>query len=358
MRTDFVRKYAVFSGRNPAREPTGTQWFCSFPVKLYSLTEDVRSEMENYRMKLKKKQIVLSAAGLGIAAFGAGCMYLANFAMYGRRQTLDEAYSWQAEKYDVSFYEPLEKTDYTIHSYDGYELHVQLCRCPVPGDKYVILSHGYTDNRFGCLKYMKLYLDAGFHCIIYDLRGHGLNERTFCTYASRESKDLHELIADTCRRYGSGITLGLHGESLGASTTIAVLAYDQDLAFAVSDCGFSEITNVMKAGLKMMHLPGWLHYPSSLAAKLRYGYAYTQMRPIDALSGNQVPVLFLHGEDDTFIVPKNSMDMQKADPGYSELYLIPEAKHANSVLKNPELYRQHLYGFLEHILKESADRNM
>ena len=93
--------------------------------------------------------------------------------MTGHRQTLDEAFAWQSDHYDTSFYGQLEKTPYTVTSDDGYVLHAEMLRNHEPSTDYVIISHGYTDNRMGALKYVPTYLGLGYNCIIYDLRGHG-----------------------------------------------------------------------------------------------------------------------------------------------------------------------------------------
>ena len=304
-------------------------------------------------MNRKKNALPFIIPAACAAALCAGSFGLASFAVNGKRQTCGEAWKWQKDHYDVSWYETTEKKSYTVKSYDGYVLHTVFCRCPEESNRYVILSHGYTDNHFGCLKYMKMYLDAGFNCIIYDLRGHGENEKTWCSYSIRESQDLYALIRDTRQRYARAdvpVSIGLHGESLGAATSAAVLKYDQDLSFVVADCGFSEITNVLKAGMKMMHLPSFLVLPASLAARIRYGYFFSQMRPADSLAGNRVPMLFIHGAEDKFITPQNSLDMQQATDGYSALHLIPDAGHAESVLVHPELYKTYLMEFLEAVL--------
>ena len=99
-------------------------------------------------------------AVLLVLIIGAG-FFFASSSMGIRRQTLDEARKWQEEHYDLSWYDPLEKTDYQVASYDGYMLNVELIRNPEVTDKYILLSHGYTDNRFGSLKYTKMYLDLG-----------------------------------------------------------------------------------------------------------------------------------------------------------------------------------------------------
>ena len=281
--------------------------------------------------------IVIIALALMMFIFG---FYLAGFAMGIKRQTLEWARAWQEEHYDLSWYDPLEKEDYTVSSYDDYILHVQLLRNAEETNRYIIISHGYTDNRFGALKYAKMYLDLGFNVIVYDLRGHGLNEETFCTYSVRERKDLAALIQDTRERYPQIQLLGLHGESLGAATSIAVLGEKIQVDFVVADCGFAEIVPVLKGAIKGMRLPTFMVDVASLCAKVRFGYAFSQMRPIDSLDENRAPILFMHGADDNFILPEHSERMKEKTQGYAELHLIPGADHAMSILTRPEEYAE------------------
>ena len=287
--------------------------------------------------------LIVAALLILLAGFG---FFFANYSMSIRRQTLEEARAWQEAHYDLSWYDPLEKEDYTVTSYDGYILHAQFLRNPVRTDRYILISHGYTDNRFGALKYAKMYLDQAFNVIVYDLRGHGLNEPTFCTYSVRERKDLLAMIQDSRRRWPDMTLFGLHGESLGAATSIAVLEETPPVDFVVSDCGFSEILPILKGGLKQMHIPGFVAELASVCAKIRFGYDYQEMRPIDSLTGNTIPILFIHGAEDHFILPEHSRKMMKDTQGYAEVHLIPGAGHAESMLTDPDTYRQLVSSFL------------
>ncbi len=285
--------------------------------------------------------LMLLLGGLGL--------WLAGFVAGGKRQTLKEAYDWQASHYDLSWFTRLHATDYTIRSFDGYELHAQLYRNPnTTGDRYVIITHGYTDNRFGAVKYMKMYLDLGFHCIIYDLRGHGLNVPAPCTYSILESRDLISVIEDTYKRFGAGITLGLQGESLGSASTAHAMKYHPKVAFAVLDCGFADARAVFEHGLSsILHLPKWLVHVAEFGYRLRYHHTFDEMRPVDALTDNTVPMLFLHGTHDELIHPDHSRRMYEATKGYREFHLIPGAEHAGSVIAQPELYHNYVASFLE-----------
>ena len=272
---------------------------------------------------------------------------IAGTSLNGRKkQTLEEARAWQEEHYDLSWYDPMEKTDYTVTSYDGYVLHAQFLKNPGDTDRYILISHGYTDNRFGALKYAYMYLEQGFNVIIYDLRGHGLNEPTFSTYTVRERKDLLAMILDSRERYPNVSLFGLHGESLGAASSIAVLEEKPPVDFVVADCGFSDIVPVLKLVISSMHLPAFLVDTASVCAKVRFGYSFSQMRPIDSLKENTIPILFIHGAEDHFILPKHSKRMKEATKGYAELHLIPGADHAMSVLTDPEAYRKYVADFL------------
>lgn len=274
---------------------------------------------------------------------------MASFVMTGERQTLDEAMKWQSEHYDTSFYEKLDKTDYTVSGYGGYTLHVQMLKNPQDTEQYVILSHGNTDNRIGSLKYVPMYLELGYNCIIYDLRGHGENERTFTTYGILEGEDLQYIIRDARQRYPKLTKLGLHGESLGAATTITALKGKPDVDFAVADCGFADIENVLKEGYRKAGVPEILVDIANIGAKIRYHYALRDMRPIDSLDGNLIPVLFIHGENDELIPPQNSVDMYERTAGEKELKLIPKAGHAESILIAPDYYKEYVKKFVESV---------
>ncbi len=278
-----------------------------------------------------------------------GALGFGTYVMTGKRQTYEEAWEWQSTHYDTSFYETLQKTDYEIASYDGYVLHAQFLKNPVDTDKYMILTHGFTDNHYGALKYAKMYLDYGFNLVIYDLRGHGANKRTFVTYAIRESRDVMAVVADTRRRYGNIRVLGLHGESLGAASTAMCMKYKPQVNFGVCDCGFADIENVIKGSVESMHLPGFCYYLAALGAVIRYHYSFGKMRPIDALSENTVPMLFIHGDADQLIPYQNSERMAAKTAGYSEVRLIPGATHAESVLKDTTAYREYVEAFLKKI---------
>ena len=262
--------------------------------------------------------------------------------------TLDKEISWEKEHGLWGNYDSYEKEEYTVKGYKDYELHVTLVKNPVETDKYVIISHGFKSNRYGAVKYVDSYMDLGFNCIIYDLRDHGENEKTALSLGQFESEDLEKLIEDSYSRYGN-IKLGLHGESMGAATSLMVLAKKPKVDFVVADCGFSNLYNLLHAAYDVAKV-GTVLPSVNIAMKLRYGYDMKKTSPKDALIGNEIPICFIHGEADTFILPENSEVNKAATAGYSELHLVPDAAHARSreVLGEAE-YRSIISNFLDNI---------
>ena len=247
-------------------------------------------------------------------------------------------------------FDSYDKEDYIVTGLDGYELHCAKISTPetVGTGKYLIYSHGHKSNMYAASKYCDAFIDLGFTCIIYDLRDHGANEKAICSMGGYEAQDLNYLIEDTIARYGDVDILGLHGESMGASTTLNALRYTDKVDFVVADCGFESLKFMVHDMYNDMYL-----YPfgtcADLGFKLIYGIDDAQVSGIDALKGSNVPVLFIHGLADDWIDVENSEDMYEvaSQYAYSEIWLVEGAGHARSrQVAGSDEYRNHVESFL------------
>lgn len=244
-----------------------------------------------------------------------------------------------------------DKEDYIVKGLDGYELHCSKISTPetVGTGKYLIYSHGHQSNMYAGSKYCDAFIELGFTCIIYDLRAHGpQNEKAICSMGGYEGQDLNYIIEDTYSRYGDVKLLGLHGESMGASTTLIALRYTDKVDFAVADCGFESLKFMVHDMYNDMYL-----YPfgpcADLGFKLIYGIDDAEVSGIDALKGSDVPVLFIHGLDDNWIDVENSEDMYAVAQqyAYSEIWLVEGAGHARSrQVAGEQAYKEHIESFL------------
>ena len=67
----------------------------------------------------------------------------------------------------------------------------------------------------------------------------------------------------------------------------------------------------------------------------------------EAMKKNTRPVLFFHGEKDTYVYPTNSFQNYMLCRAEKELVIIPGARHLCSAYADPELYQHKMMEFFE-----------
>lgn len=262
------------------------------------------------------------------------------------KEYLSNIHFMQGENIDI-------ENVHTVTTFDDQELWVGFVSGDPNNKHYVVLSHGYTSTRYGMYKYATLWRKMGYNCVIYDNRGHGANEPTTITFGVNESRDLMAVIEDTYNRYGSDIRIGLHGESMGAGLQLMALSYKPKVDFIVNDCGYSEILPVLRWKVQQgFHFPDWLPYVAAPFGRLLYGFWFQDVRPIDRLKENEIPICFVHGAADTFTHKWHSEKMYEANKGYKELHLFEGAEHAKSIEVDVERYQKMLKDFVSKVYSE------
>lgn len=243
--------------------------------------------------------------------------------------TLGEEEQWEKDHGLWGEFDSYPKEEYTVAGLNDYILHCEVVRTVADSKKYVIISHGFGSNRYGAVKYVSAWKNNGYNAIIYDVRGHGENEKTAVSLGQFESQDLLAIIDDAYSRFGNDIELGLQGESMGSSISLCTLQYKPNVKFVVADCGFTNLYELIGAGYKTAGMGAWTPLINT-ALILADGFDMKKTSAIDAIKDNTIPICFIHGEDDAFIVPENSRKLSEATKGYQELHLIPKAGHAES----------------------------
>lgn len=276
------------------------------------------------------------------------------FIVKPKRWSLDD-YRERLKKNNVSFecYLKCNRDVLNVFSDYGYEMHGFLMKHPDNMDKFVIISHGYTANRWEGLPYANIYYELGYNVYLYDLRHHGENQSTYCSMGFFEHMDIITIAEELRKKFGENIQIGLHGVSLGAASSIMALRLWDHFSFCVADCGFANFKMLMEhLASKWFHLPRFMAVPVCWFSMLMLHFNLGQIRPIDALAINQTtPLLLIHGSEDTFIPIAHSKMMYEAAKGYREFHEITGAKHAESIIKEPAHYRKLVTNFLNHVFR-------
>lgn len=274
------------------------------------------------------------------------CIYLLRFAAYPHFHSESECLEREEKKVNLDEYKALYKEDYIISSFDGYQIYCTF----VPNQtnqKIIILTHGHAYTYWGSIKYLLIFYHLGYSAILYDNRGHGRNQKHIVTMGHLEQIDLLTVIEDTKKRFGPDCFIGLHGESMGSSISLLALSYHPPIQFVVSDCGYSDLSYFYRMLLKKrFHLPSFVVTCSNQLNKLLFGYYFSDIKPIDSLYKNNIPICFIHGRNDRFIDCYNAVRMFDVNAGYKELHLFDDATHAGSYQSNPKLYKDIVTSFV------------
>ena len=283
----------------------------------------------------------------------ASSMFFAAKVIYPKVLTLEDTRlsEIENERYDEAEYEQWQRNEFTVSSPFGYE--IACAYFPLEGaQKTVIISHGITWSRFGSIKYMPIFRKRGFNILIYDLRNHGLSGRKNTTFGLYEKFDLQILVDWSFQQLNHTGIVGTLGESLGAATTLQHAAIDNRISFAIADCPFSDLTELLKYRFtEDYHLPAFpLLQLSNLLCKLLANMPFESVSPIKEISSITTPIFWIHGQDDDYIPPEMSQRLYDAKiKGIRKIYLAPNAAHAKSQIKDPIKYDQQIGEFLEEL---------
>lgn len=258
---------------------------------------------------------------------------------------------WLEEK---KWYEAVEREKLSIESEDGLKLSGIYIEGDPDSKKVAILAHGYSGNLEEMAPYVKLYHDMGFNVLVSDARGHGTSEGDYIGFGWHERNDYLQWIQLVIDKVGTDAELAIFGISMGGATVMNVSGEElpDNVKVIVEDCGYSSLNGELAYQLKDMYdLPAFPLIPvTSLVTKIRSDYWFGEADTVEQIKNNTVPMLFIHGEKDKFVPTEMVYDVYEANPSSKELYIAPNADHAESYEQNKEEYKKKVQDFvLEYI---------
>ena len=253
-----------------------------------------------------------------------------------------------SKRFDEHWYEKVRKDDMWIKSPNGYLLKAVFLK-PLETARTVIICHGVTENKINSMKYARLFERLGFNSVIYDHRRHGDSGGRTTSFGYYEKIDLQAIVHAVRERIGKRALLGIHGESMGAATTILYAGTFKDEAnFHIVDCPFSDFSEQILHILRK-NTP----IRSSMALrianvflKMRDGYTLNLVSPREVVRNITKPVLFIHSLEDDFILPYMTEELYEAKQGDKMLKLFRKGAHAKSFNDNPVHYEKTVQEFL------------
>ena len=241
-----------------------------------------------------------------------------------------------------------------VISFDGLRLHAALIPASGKARGVVIAMHGYGSRyNLDFAPQARFYHALGYHMIFPMQRAHYGSEGEYISFGVKERFDVKLWSHKAAELFGDNITIILAGISMGASSVMmsAQLTLPDNVRGIISDCGFTSpwaiITHVAK---RSFHLPAFpLAYLTDFWAKRIAGFHLKEAGSIDAMKVSIIPVLFIHGKDDTFVPVSMTEENYAACRAPKEKLLIPGAKHAQAYVVDPSGYEKAVVKFMKEI---------
>ncbi len=237
----------------------------------------------------------------------------------------------------------------------GEKHHAYYLPAPEASPKTAIVIHGYKDSAIKFFFFMRMYnRDLGYNVLMPDLSAHGLSEGEEIQMGWKDADDvLHwTTIADELFALPEEPSqMVIHGVSMGAATTMNIAGKEElpDYIKAfIEDCGYTSVWDEFAGELKVQFsLPSFpLMNVTSLLCDIKYGWNFREASPLESVAKALHPMLFIHGDADTFVPFWMLEPLYEAKPEPKEQWIVPGTVHAKAYDDYPEEYTQRVKEFL------------
>ena len=230
---------------------------------------------------------------------------------------------------------------------DEFILHSRLY--PNDSHDYVIFHYGYTSDITTNGSVIHLLNEHGYNVLAVEPRGHGESGGHYTSMGWYEKDDVVKWI-EYINRIDPDAKIVLYGISMGAATVMLTVGEElpDNVVCAVEDCGYSSLWEEY-----VYQFRSTIHYPMSvlvfgdLVTRIKLGFSYSKINCKKALAQSKTPILMIHGTEDTF-VPFNMLQKNyDACASEKEMLVIEGATHARNSSKDPELYWNTFFEFVD-----------
>tara|TARA_B100002051_G_C16687763_1_gene613588 strand:- start:533 stop:1519 length:987 start_codon:yes stop_codon:yes gene_type:complete len=227
-----------------------------------------------------------------------------------------------------------------------------------PDRPIIIVTHGINPN--GKCKsesnlVAALLVQKKFNVLTIDLRNYGQSDKV-TKFEDLGLKSYNDILGafDFLKKIGfKSNKIGLHGISLGASTSIFAAYFEPEILAIWADSSLAEFSMILKDEIARYGLSIEFGPAVSFAGKILTGIDPTLLSPALKLSKTQ-SYFFTHGDSDTRVLKrhfdyfKNYTNSNNID---AEFWLVKESDHLDGMLKYSDEYSKKMEKFFNLKLK-------
>ncbi len=241
-------------------------------------------------------------------------------------------------------------------SFDGLKMIGHWYPCE-NAKRIIVAMHGWRSSwlrDFAIIS--EFWHKNGCSILFAEQRGQGESDGDYIGFGLAERHDCLEWVKWINKNIGDELPIYLCGLSMGASTVLmaSALQMPENVCGIMADCGFTSPHAIGKYVTENN-----LHFsygPISKAVddifKHKIQIETSNYSTVDALKETKLPVLFVHGTDDSFVPVEMTYENYKACKSPKRLLIVPGARHARSYLVDKELYQKTVLDFWEEFDKK------
>ena len=236
-----------------------------------------------------------------------------------------------------------------LTAHDGVQLVGHWFENP-QAQRVVVAMHGWRSSWSQDFGMVADFMHKNGCSVLYaEQRGQNGSGGRHITFGLLERFDCRDWINWVTAHTVPGLPVYLVGISMGATTVLMTAGLDlpDSVRGIVADCGFTSPHDIWKhVAENNLHLrydlhDGWVE--RLCRRKIHMGGR--DYSTLDAMRVCRVPVLFVHGTDDTFVPVTMTYENYKACAAPKELLIVPGAAHGMSYLTEQSRYRQAVLSF-------------
>ncbi len=207
---------------------------------------------------------------------------------------------------------------------------------------YIIICHPLTSNSLDMALYAYHFYDLGFNVLLPDSRGYGDSEYNKITFGYSEKNDILDWVNGIVKKDAKA-KIFLFGIGMGGSTVLMAseLKLPENVKGIISDSAYSDVKALFKENIKEFYpVPSFPAVEiASLYVKATQGWSFADADVVESVGKSQVPILIIHGGEDSIVPVDQSNDLYEACPVKgSDHLLIRGAMHAQTQAFQSEKY--------------------
>ncbi|MFO0950247.1 MAG: alpha/beta fold hydrolase [Isosphaeraceae bacterium] len=229
----------------------------------------------------------------------------------------------------------------------------------------VLVLHGFAEDPSTLRDRMAALNGHGWNAAALDTRAHGRSGGDRGSFGGREAADVRawvDALSASGRLDGADeepgreVRVAVWGRSMGAAIAARAAANDPRIGAVVLEAPYVDLEVTLTRVLRRRRVPlaGLLAWVVLRRAERLAGVSLARPRPIDVAARVHVPVLVLHGTDDTLIPPEEARRLAAAFPSPAAYLEVPGAGHNSVVEAGGAALLEHVATFLDRSLALTA----